>query len=215
MSTHTFPTPHPPSLLADSDNNEHLDNEIISPELDELCAADAGAFVGDGYPRPVPPQTFVAKMAALGAKQALAVAPDITSAKAALTDIELVLRGKSRGKSGGYIPPDFSPWVRVRMEGMRSHLAQYSNPNSVTYGQWGQSAHQAAIAAGRDWNQSMLADEDLANDVCEHLQELGKFITAEKLVDYLSREDIMDKHGLDKSISVRTARRYLTELGYR
>ncbi|KAJ6518432.1 hypothetical protein DFH09DRAFT_939964, partial [Mycena vulgaris] len=182
-------------------------------------------------------------MAALGIKQALAAAPDITSAKAALTDIKLVLRGPSRGKSGGYIPPDLSPWVRVRMEGIRSHLAQHSNPNSVTYGNWGLSARKAAIAAGRDvycvrrfanlsreyiasrkvlpinpygtWKKSMLADEVLANDICDHLQELGKFITADKLVDYLSREDVMDKHGLDKKISVRTARRYLNDLGYR
>ncbi|KAJ7107697.1 hypothetical protein C8R44DRAFT_637271, partial [Mycena epipterygia] len=182
-------------------------------------------------------------MAVLGTKQFLAVAPDITSAKAALTDIELVLRGPSRGKGGGYIPPDLSPWVRVRMEGIRSHLAQYTHPNSATYGKWGLSARQAAIGAGRDvycarrfanlsreyiasrkvlpinpygtWKQSMLADEDLANDVREHLQELGKFITADKLVDYLSREDVMDKHGLDRKISVRTARRYLHELGYR
>lgn len=211
--------------------------------MDELCVPDAGTFSGDGYPRPAPPKTFVEKMAALGTKQALAAAPDITSAKAALTDIELVLRGPSRGKSGGYIPPDLSPWVRVRMEGIRSHLAQYSNPNSVTYGNWGLSARQAAIAAGRDvycarrfanlsreyiasrkvlpinpygtWKKSMLADEDLANDIRDHLQELGKFITADKLVDYLSREDVMDKHGLDKKISVRTARRYLNDLGYR
>ncbi|KAJ7134132.1 hypothetical protein C8R46DRAFT_1004908 [Mycena filopes] len=157
--------------------------------------------------------------------------------------MELLLRGPSRSKSGGYKPPDLSPWVRVRMEGIRSHLAQYTNPSSVTYGKWGLSARQAAIGAGRDvycarrfaslsreyitsrkvlpinpygqWSTSMLADEDLANDVREHLQELGKFITADKLVEYLAREDVMDKHGLDKKISVRTARRYLHELGYR
>jgi hypothetical protein len=230
-------------MLAESDNDDDLDSEIVPPELDELCATDAGAFAGDGYPRPAPPKTFIEKMAALGTKQALAAAPDITSAKAALMDIELVLRGPSRGKGGGYTPPGLSPWVQVRMEGIRSHLAQYTNPNSVTYRKWGISARQAAIAAGRDvycarqfaklsreyiasrkvlpvnpfgkWKQSMLVDEDLATDVREHLQELGKFITADKLVDYLSREDIMDKHGLDKKISVRTARRYLNELGYR
>ncbi|KAJ6534918.1 hypothetical protein B0H19DRAFT_1080326 [Mycena capillaripes] len=223
-SIQTFPPPHAPSLLAGSDDYD-LNSEIVPPELDELCHRRKPS------------------MAALGTKQILAVAPDITSANAALMDIELVLRGPSRGKSGGYIAPDFSPWVRVRMEGICSHLAQYSNPNSVTYGQWGLSARQAAIGAGRDeycarrfaslsreyiasrkvlpinpygdWNQTMLADEDLANDVREHLQELGKFITADKLVDYLSREDVMDKHGLDRKISVRTARRYLNDLGYR
>jgi hypothetical protein len=227
-------------MLGDDDD---LESEIVPPELDELCAADSGTFGGDGYPRPAPPKTFVEKMAAIGVKQAVAVAPDISSAKAALTDMELVLRGPSRGKSGGYIPPDLSPWVRNRMEGIRGHLALYTNPNSVTYGKWGLSARQAAIAAGRDeycarrfailsreyigsrkvlpinpygkWTQSMLADEDLANNIRDHLQELGKFITAEKLVEYLSREDVMEKHGLEKTISVRTARRYLNELGYR
>jgi hypothetical protein len=94
-STHTFPTSHPPSMLAESDDDNDLDSEVIPPELDELCAADAGAFGGDGYPRPAPPKTFIEKMAALGTKQALAATPDITSAKAALMDIELVLQGPS------------------------------------------------------------------------------------------------------------------------
>lgn len=129
------------------------------------------------------------------------------------------------------------------MEGIRSHLSLYTNANSLSYGKWSLSAEQAAIAAGRGeycarrfaslsrayiasrkvlpinpygtWKTSMLADEDLAGDIREHLQELGKFITAEKLVEYLSREDVMDKHGLDQKISDRTARRYLIELGYR
>ncbi|KAJ7237498.1 hypothetical protein C8J57DRAFT_1568187 [Mycena rebaudengoi] len=92
-STHTFPTPHEPSMLGDDDD---LESEIVPPELDELCAADSGTFGGDGYPRPAPPKTFVEKMAAIGVKQAVAVAPDISSAKAALTDMELVLRGPSR-----------------------------------------------------------------------------------------------------------------------
>ncbi|KAJ7431693.1 hypothetical protein FB451DRAFT_1197768 [Mycena latifolia] len=121
-SAHTFPTSRPPSVLADSDNDDDLDSEIVSPEHDELCAADAGVFTGDGYPRPSPPETFVEKMAALGTKQALSAAPDITSAKAALVDIQLVLRGPSRGKSGGYIPPDFSPWVRPSRAVFQSKL---------------------------------------------------------------------------------------------
>jgi hypothetical protein len=82
-------------MLAESDDDNDLDSEVIPPELDELCAADAGAFGGDGYPRPAPPKTFIEKMAALGTKQALAATPDITSAKAALMDIELVLQGPS------------------------------------------------------------------------------------------------------------------------
>ncbi|KAJ7713819.1 hypothetical protein B0H16DRAFT_1478397 [Mycena metata] len=149
VSINTFPGSRAPSIL-ESDDGDDMDNEMVPPEQDELRVPEAGGFGGDGYPRPAPPQAFVEKMAAIGKKQALAAAPNITSAKAALTDIELTLQGPSRGKSGGFTPPDLSPWVRVRMEGIRSHLAQYTNPNSVTYGKWGLSARQAAIGAGRD-----------------------------------------------------------------
>ncbi|KAJ6602305.1 hypothetical protein B0H10DRAFT_2230189 [Mycena sp. CBHHK59/15] len=90
-SVHTFPTPHAPSMLADSDDDNDLNSEIVPPELDELCAPEAGDFGGDGYPHPAPPKTFLERMAALGTKQFLTVAPDISLAKAALTDIELVL----------------------------------------------------------------------------------------------------------------------------
>ncbi|KAJ7075762.1 hypothetical protein C8R43DRAFT_1092969 [Mycena crocata] len=137
-----------------------------------------------------PPQTFIEKMAALGTKQALAAAPDITSAKAALMDIQLLLRGPSRDV---YCARQFA---KLSREYIACRKVLPVNP----FGKW---------------KQSMMADKDLATDVREHLQELGKFITADKLVDYLSREDVMDKHGLDKKISVRTARRYLNELGYR
>jgi hypothetical protein len=61
----------------------------------------------------------------------------------------------------------------------------------------------------------MLVDEDLKADINTYLQEVGKEITAEKLVEYLWREDVIQKHGITRKISIRTARRYLQELGYR
>jgi hypothetical protein len=66
-----------------------------------------------------------------------------------------------------------------------------------------------------DWNQSMLLDEDLASDINLYLQELGKEISACKLVDFLARPDVRLKHGVTKKISERTARQYLNVLGYR
>ncbi|KAJ7445275.1 hypothetical protein FB451DRAFT_1412795 [Mycena latifolia] len=66
-----------------------------------------------------------------------------------------------------------------------------------------------------EWNESMLADEDLANDIRLHLQSLGKEITAEKLVNYLNSPEVREEHNIDKPISLTTARRYLDELGYR
>ncbi|KAJ7343795.1 hypothetical protein DFH08DRAFT_810344 [Mycena albidolilacea] len=167
-SIRIFPTLCAPSLLAESDSDDHdLDNEIVPPELDELCAVEAGAFGGDRYPHPVPPKSFIEKMAGLWTKQILAVAPDIATASAALTDIQLVLQGPTK-------------------------------PRVYCFGR----------------KQSMLADKDLANNVHEHFQELEKFITADNPVDYLSREDMMNKHSLDKNITVHTAQRYLNDLGY-
>lgn len=66
-----------------------------------------------------------------------------------------------------------------------------------------------------DWNESMLVDEDLMGDINLHLQELEKEISAQKLVDFLARDDVREKHGITKAISERTARRYLGTLGYR
>jgi hypothetical protein len=66
-----------------------------------------------------------------------------------------------------------------------------------------------------EWNESMLADEDLANDIRLYLQSLGKEITAEKLVEYLNDPVVHIEHGIDKPVSLTTARRYLGELGYR
>jgi hypothetical protein len=66
-----------------------------------------------------------------------------------------------------------------------------------------------------DWNESLLVNEGLATDINLYLQEIGNQITAEKVVEFLSRPEIMEKHGITRAISVRMARRYLHALGYR
>ncbi|EDR03806.1 uncharacterized protein LACBIDRAFT_306885 [Laccaria bicolor S238N-H82] len=66
-----------------------------------------------------------------------------------------------------------------------------------------------------DWNQSMLIDEDLSLDINLYLQEIGKDVSAKKVVSFLAREEVKQKHGITKAISERTARRYLNALGYR
>jgi hypothetical protein len=119
----------------------------------------------------------------------------------------------------------------------------YTNKHSTTYDKWKGSAYQPAIAMGKGqycvwqlcklsrqyiedwkvlpinpygtWNKSMLADKDLAADVRLFLQELGpKKITTEKLVNYLSQWEIMEKYEITKKITTRTAQNYLQSLGY-
>lgn len=170
-------------------------------------------------------------------------APTIPSAGAAVKDLTAALRGKSRGVSGGYKDPKYDPFVRIRLEGMRIFLNLYTNSQSKTYGHWGASALQAAIGMGRgthcmrslcqlawqyihdrklllvnpygDWKESLLADKDLAVDINLYLQEIGNDITAKKVVKFLAWLEVMEKHGITKTITVRTAHRYLNMLGYR
>jgi len=54
-----------------------------------------------------------------------------------------------------------------------------------------------------DWNESMLVYEDLCNDINLYLQEIGKEISAKKLIDFFACEDIRSKHGIEKQISER------------
>ena len=64
------------------------------------------------------------------------------------------------------------------------------------------------------WNESMLVDKDLANDINIYLQEIGKEISAQKLIEFLARDEIRLKHGISKLIFMQTAQRYLNILGY-
>jgi hypothetical protein len=169
-------------------------------------------------------------------------APTQLQAGAALKHLKNVLH-PPRKTGAGYQDPKIDPFARIRMEGMQTMLNFYTNPRSTTFDKWGASACQAAISLGRgqycarqlaklsrqfiqdntilpvnpygNWNESLLADEDLASDISLHLQELGKDISAKKVVQFLTREDIKEKHGITKNISQRTACRYLKSLGYR
>lgn len=63
----------------------------------------------------------------------------------------------------------------------------------------------------------MLDDEGLAQDLGLYLQELGNKITPEKVVEFLARDDIKEKHGIACTwkITICTAQRYLNLMGYR
>jgi len=116
------------------------------------------------------------------------------------------------------------------------HAEFYMIPHSQTYGKWGASALQATISMGRgrycacqltalvqqflndraflpvnpygDWNQTMLIDEDLSNDINLYLHEIGKDVSAKKVVQSLTREEVKQKHSITKAISEWTAHRY-------
>ncbi|KAF8803034.1 hypothetical protein BYT27DRAFT_7049092, partial [Phlegmacium glaucopus] len=168
--------------------------------------------------------------------------PTIKEALAALTDLRLILRPK-RQTGSGYKDPGLDLWTRARLEGMQSMLLMYTDSKSQTYDNWGASSCQTAIGMGRgllcarrlrelcrafikdrkvlpvnpygDWNESMLADENLANEISIYLLSIRNEISAKKLMEFLNQLDIKEKYGIEKSISHKTACRYLISLGYR
>ncbi|KAF8226126.1 hypothetical protein L208DRAFT_1031998, partial [Tricholoma matsutake] len=127
----------------------------------------------------------------------------------------------ARATDHRYKDPGIDPFVRIQMDGMQMMLSFYTNLKSMTYDKWGASACQAAISIGRgcyclhqlaklskqfimdwvvlpmnpygDWNESMLVDEDLISDINLYLQELGKYITAWKVVEFLACPDVKEK----------------------
>ncbi|KAJ7765903.1 hypothetical protein DFH07DRAFT_955567 [Mycena maculata] len=177
-------------------------------------------------------------------------APSVAVADAALADLGKVLRPPQK-KGPGYIDPKIDPFTRSRIEGMRSFLVLYANPKSPTYGKWKAASTAAAITmcqgsycarvlhrlarqyiADRsvlsqnpygNWNETLLVNEDLCNELMEYLQLLGSTkdkdgkesgITSAKVQAWLAHE-IMQKYAITKPISLATAKRYLHALGFR
>ena len=119
-------------------------------------------------------------------------APTQVQANAALTDLKNLL-SPARKTGRGRIDPKLDPYTRKQMESMQTMLNFYVNSISQTYDSWGASSLQAAVSLGRgyhcarklrvlnrqfihertllpvnpfgDWNECLLVDEDLTNDI--------------------------------------------------
>jgi hypothetical protein len=171
-------------------------------------------------------------------------APTIHAALGAFTDLRTILQPPRQTGRGYKVNSknEMDPYVRARLDILRTFLSFYVDYRSKTFGCWRESARQAALSVGRgdwcarnicrmarqfiadrsvlplnpygEWNESLLADEAIVNDVQLFLQSLGKEITAEKLAAYLAQDDVMAKHGIDKAPAIRTCRDYLHALGY-
>ncbi|THU88018.1 hypothetical protein K435DRAFT_680604 [Dendrothele bispora CBS 962.96] len=64
-------------------------------------------------------------------------------------------------------------------------------------------------------NVSILEDEDLAADIHLHLQSLGKWISANDIVQYVATPEFQARLKTKKQISVRTAQRWMKRMDYR
>ncbi|KAG6871911.1 hypothetical protein C0995_014962 [Termitomyces sp. Mi166 len=130
-------------------------------------------------------------------------APTEFQAAAALKDLKEKLQGPSKEKGGKYKAPNLDPFGRYCARTLRRLACAYIHDREVL-----------PINPYENWNESMLVDEDIVNNINLYLQELGNNITAQKLVDYLAWPEVKEKHGISKPISLRTAQRYLHLLSY-
>ncbi|KAF8903966.1 hypothetical protein CPB85DRAFT_1180931, partial [Mucidula mucida] len=172
----------------------------------------------------------------------LCEAPSIETALSALKDLRKKLCPHCQ-KGPGHVNVYFDPFTHYQMLGMQAMLSDYTSSLSATYGHWAASSLQATVFLGRgvycarvlcrlvrafiadrtllpinpygSFKESMLANQDLLQDINLHLQELEKDITALKVVEYLAQPEVKDKYGITKTISLRTAQQYLNALGYR
>jgi hypothetical protein len=131
----------------------------------------------------------------------------------------------------GYNDPEIYLWRRAQLEGMMSMFHMFTNPQSHTYNQWCASECQTAIGMGRgthctrrlcdlnrayladekvlpinpygDWNESLLVNEDLVNEIGIYLLSLGNDITAKKLMDFLHRMYTKESMELNVTLAIR------------
>ena len=122
-------------------------------------------------------------------------------------------------------------------------LYLFTDKKSNTYEKWRASSLQAAISLSRGtycarqlchlarqfildreilpinpyghWNQSMLFDENILNEISIYLLSIGPKISGQKLMDFINGKELRSCHGIKKTISLKTAQRYLNAVGYR
>ncbi|KAG7443933.1 uncharacterized protein BT62DRAFT_901460 [Guyanagaster necrorhizus] len=159
-------------------------------------------------------------------------APPIVVALAALKDLYNTLYS-SRNNKKGHKVIDIDLFQRVCMEGMQSLLALYTDLKSLTYRKWAALSLWIAVTllcgmyctwtlhklvhkymsnytlllinSYRNWNETMLVNRDLAQDINLYLQELEKDITTVKTMLFLMHSDIKETHEIMKKISLCTA----------
>ncbi|KAF9511790.1 hypothetical protein BS47DRAFT_1363556 [Hydnum rufescens UP504] len=162
-------------------------------------------------------------------QQQFVPSPTIKEAQAAAKGLEKILR-PPRPTGAGHMDPNLDLLTQGRLELMRMFLNIYAN-DSVAWGNgWIVASLVAATATGKGqwtlktfltnaygrWNVSMLvSDEDLAQDITLHLQGLGPFISALDIVRYLDTPEIKTRLGLERSISLKTASRWMQLMQYR
>ncbi|KAF7334396.1 Retrovirus-related Pol polyprotein from transposon 17.6 [Mycena venus] len=138
---------HHQNISIDSvESLDSVESGKSAPQGADLDALDPDAPFDEGAG--ADPKEFLNVYDTYCAPGKLREAPTVLRAVEAAKDLAVLLRGESRGASGGYKDPKFDPWVKYCLEGMRIFLNPYTDTRSKTYGHWGASALQSAVSLG-------------------------------------------------------------------
>ncbi|KAJ7197754.1 hypothetical protein GGX14DRAFT_402382 [Mycena pura] len=185
---------------------------------------------GDATFRPVEP----------GLAPGACALPSPKEVNAAIEKLREMLRPSRGANTRGYKHAEMNFVLKGRLELMLAFLRLYAADG---YKSWGKAADTIAKSAGhgswtsrkiREWtrdflgddthlpvsqygkfNESVLDDEDLSQEIHLHLQSLGQYISAQDVVNFMSSPEMKKRLNLKKSISVRTAQRWMKRNEYR
>ena len=164
--------------------------------------------------------------------------PGIEDARTAYEDLQMILKPKR--KSGqGHMDPGFDSITRERLEQTRQFLWNYV----ACGGSWMAASEQTACMLGkgnylarnlRKWgrafiidredlpfnasghfNESLLEDETLAQEINLHLQGLGKYVKAMDIVHFLDTPDMKTRLNRETTIHLATAQRWMHKMSFR
>lgn len=122
-----------------------IDNIEIGTDSDGIRFPDPGSPKGYEYTKFNPTPTNHNSPAVAGPSSHMC--PTQLDVLAAMEDLKMILH-PSRKTGRGYKDPEIDLWRHARLEGMMSTFYMFTNPQSLTYNQWGASAYQAAIGMG-------------------------------------------------------------------
>ncbi|GLB45359.1 hypothetical protein LshimejAT787_2200220 [Lyophyllum shimeji] len=168
--------------------------------------------------------------------------PTVEAAQIAHKQLDGILNPR-QDNGIGHKDPKLDLLLRSRLEAMKRFLWAYTDPTSQYYDKWMPASLATAKASERGpwfarrlrewssafiidpevlpentygtWNNSRLDDEDMKQDLNEHLQTLGKFFSAMDIVRYLDKPEVRERYKMKKGITERTAQRWLKKMGYR
>jgi hypothetical protein len=211
-------------------------DEIVVPASEVLARSIAAVPAPPTFPHlPVSPPTppSVPKWVA---------PPAFHGARKAYEDVHAILHPK-RCKGVKFVKFEGDDLLRSRLEMVRMCLLLYTHPNVCerltwinaslrTASSFGKSSHTAqrirewsrAFMDDRGdlplnlygvWTVSMLDKDGLAREVFEHLQSVGKYVTAMDIVWFLDNSEVRARHGLKNNISLATAKRWMHTMNYR